>query len=301
MQRRSFLQQTTFAFGALTLGQQSLLKMFFEDPYKITMLRNDVGIFTERGGTIGFLLGKDEIVVVDSQFPEQSTHLIEALKKKSANPFSLLINTHHHGDHTAGNISFKGIAAHVLAHTYSKENQRRVAIEQKKEDQQLLPDRVYTDTWCENAGKEKICLNYFGAGHTNGDSLVHFQHADIVHMGDLVFNRRHPFIDRTAGANIHNWMEVLEKATKKYNKKTIFIYGHAADGYEVTGNREDLKAFCNYLEKLLAFAQREFKAGKSKEEFLKNTMIPGVTEWKGDGIQRPLTAAYEEVAEKAKA
>src|ERR1700741_5110528 len=74
MLRRSFIQNTALSFGALTFAQQNLLSSLFEDPWKITMLRNDVGIFTERGGTIAFLLTKKGIAVVDSQFEEQSKH-----------------------------------------------------------------------------------------------------------------------------------------------------------------------------------------------------------------------------------
>ena len=107
MQRRSFLKNSALTFGMLSLAQQKLLSTLFDDPWKITMLSDNIGIFTEKGGTIAFLLAKKEIVVVDSQFPEQSKHLIDELKKKTENPFKLLINTHHHGDHTAGNISFK--------------------------------------------------------------------------------------------------------------------------------------------------------------------------------------------------
>jgi glyoxylase-like metal-dependent hydrolase (beta-lactamase superfamily II) len=295
MQRRSFIQQSAMAFGALTLVQQNILSSLFEDPWKITMLRRDVGIFTERGGTIGFLLSKKGIVVVDSQFPEQAGHLIGELKKKSEQPIELLINTHHHGDHSAGNIAFKGIAAHVLAHANSKTNQERSAQQNKTEDKQLYPDRTFTTTWCEKIGSEKICLQYFGAAHTNGDSLIHFQHADIVHMGDLMFNRRHPFVDRGAGANIRSWISVLDKAVDTFNKKTIYIFGHAADGHQVTGNADDLKKFGDYLGRVLQFAEKEIKAGKSKEEILKNTSLPGETEWKGDGFQRPLQAAYEEL------
>ena len=82
MLRRSFIQNSAFAFGALTLAQQKLLTSFFDDPWKITMLTDNIGIFTEKGGTIAFLLGKNEIVVVDAQFPEQSQHLIDELKKR---------------------------------------------------------------------------------------------------------------------------------------------------------------------------------------------------------------------------
>ncbi len=295
MNRRSFIRSGVFAVGALTIAQHKVLAALQIDPWKITMLRKGVGIFTEKGGTIGFLIGKEDIVVVDTQFPDQSKHLIEELKKQSSNPFKLLINTHHHGDHSGGNIAFKGMVPHVLAHANSKANQERVAKEKKTEDQQLFPDQIFTDTWCEKMGKEEICLHYFGAGHTNGDSLVQFKKANVVHMGDLVFNRRHPFIDRTSGANIKSWIAVLDKAVQTFNKKTIYIFGHAVTGYEVSGSKADVLAFRNYLEKLLTFVGDQIKAGKTKEEILKATEIPGATEWKGDGIDRPLKAAYEEL------
>lgn len=298
MNRRSFIQNSAMVVGALTLSQQKLLAGFFDDPWKITMLRNDVGIFTERGGTIAFLLSKKGIVVVDSQFPDQSKHLIDELKKKSEQPFKLLINTHHHGDHSGGNIAFKGIAEHVLAHENSKKNQEAAAQKNKTEDKQLYPDQTFGTTWCEKVGKEKICLHYFGAGHTNGDALVHFQHANIVHMGDLLFNRRHPFVDRSAGANMNSWIKVLDKAVDTFDKKTMFVYGHSGTGYEVTGTSDDLKKFGDYLGRVLKFAEDEIKVGKTKEEILKNTALPGETEWKGDGFQRPLQAAYEELTAK---
>lgn len=295
MNRRSFIQNSSLVLGALTMSRQNIFSSMFDPTWKITMLRNDIGIFTERGGTIAFMLYKKGMVVVDAQFPDTAQHLIDELKKKSDEPFVKLINTHHHGDHTAGNISFKGVVEHVLAHENSLKNQKRVAEAQKSEDKQLFPDQTFTDTWCDKFGKEKICLYYFGKGHTDGDAMIHFEHANIVHMGDLVFNRRHPFVDRSAGANMKSWIEVLNKAVNKFDKKTLFVYGHALEGYDVTGNAEDLKKFGDYLGQVLQFAESEIKAGKTKEEFLKNTVIPGNTEWKGDGIQRPLQAAYEEL------
>ncbi len=295
MNRRKFLRSSVFTMGALTLAQQKILAALAIDPWKITMLRKGVGIFSEKGGTIGFLIGKDDLVVVDTQFPDQSKHLITELKKMSTNPFKLLINTHHHGDHTSGNIAFKDLVPHVLAHTNSKANQERVAKEKKTEADQLYPDQTFGDTWCEKVGKEEICLHYFGAAHTNGDSLVQFRKANVVHMGDLVFNRRHPFVDRSAGANIKNWITVLDKAVEKFNKKTIYIFGHAGTGFEVTGSKDDVIAFRNYLAAVLVFVAAEIKAGKTKADILKATEIPGAAEWKGDGIERPLGAAYDEL------
>lgn len=299
MQRRSFLRNTGLTIASLALLNKKTLASFLADPtWKIKMLTDDIGIFTEKGGTIAFYLSKDGPVVVDAQFPDSAGHLIDELKKKTENPFRLLINTHHHGDHTAGNIAFKDLVPHVLAHANSKKNQQNSAIKQKTEDKQLYPDQTYTDKWCEKIGKEEICLYYHGPGHTDGDSLVHFTKANIVHMGDLVFNRRHPYIDKSAGAMIDNWIKVLDKATSTFNKKTQYVCGHAGEGYDIQLKADDLKAFGDYLENVLKFTESEIKAGKSKEEILKATEIPGSPEWKGNGIERPLGAAYEELTSK---
>lgn len=295
MHRRKFIQQSVIAIGVLTLSEQSILQAMSVDPWKITMLTPGIGYFTERGGTIGFHISRDGITVVDAQFPDTAAHLVAELKKKSSQPFSLLINTHHHGDHTSGNIVFKDLVKHVLAHENSLANQKRVAAANNTEEKQLYPDSTFGKTWVEHAGKEKISLSYFGAGHTNGDAIIHFQHANIAHVGDLVFNRRHPYIDRSAGANIKSWINVLDQTKKSCDKKTTFICGHAAEGADVKGSHEMLSAFQEYLGNLLTFVEKEIKAGKSKEEILKTTEIPGSPEWKGDGIERPLTAAFEEL------
>lgn len=299
MQRRSFLKNTAVTLTALALfNQQTLASLLAEPAWKIKMLTDEIGMFTEKGGTILFMITKKGVVVVDSQFPDSVQHLIEEVKKKTNKPFRLLINTHHHGDHTGGNIAFKGMVEHVVAHANSKINQEAAAVKQKTEAKQLYPNETFTDTWTRKIGKEKIRLHYFGAGHTNGDCFVHFQHSNIVHTGDLVFNRRHPFIDKTAGADIANWVKVLDAATQKFDNKTIYISGHAGTGYETILKKDEILLFRDYLGNLLTFTDSALKAGKTKEEILKATEIPGSPEWKGDGIQRPLTAAIEELTKK---
>ncbi|HTS43721.1 MAG TPA: MBL fold metallo-hydrolase, partial [Puia sp.] len=241
MQRRTFLRNSSLTLGAISLFNQKTLAFFHQDnPWKMKMLRNDIGIFTEKGGTIAYLLSKKGIVVVDAEFPEQSQHLITELKKQSDKPFELLINTHHHGDHTAGNISFKGIVKDVAAHTNSLANQKNVAVAQKTEDKQLYPNITYGDSWTYKIGKEHIRTYYFGPAHTNGDSIIHFEHANIAHMGDLIFNRRWAFIDRSAGASTKNWITVLDKAINTFSNDTLFVFGHAFDPEKVTGNKDDL-------------------------------------------------------------
>lgn len=298
MQRRSFLRTTGITAGVLALSPKDLMAAFLQQPaYKIKMLRGDVGIFSEKGGTIGFYPTKEGFVVVDSQFPDSAKHLIDELKKTSDKPYKLLINTHHHGDHTGGNIAFKDNVEHVVGHVNCLANYKRVAEQSKSVDKQLFQDITFGDSWKQKAGKEKIRSYYFGPAHTNGDAIIHFEHANIAHMGDLLFNQIAPYIDRSAGANIKNWIEVLQKTRKTFDKDTIFIFGHAADPEKVTGNKEDLVAFEDYLQKLVAFVEGEVKSGKSRDEIIKNKEIPGIA-WKGSGAERSLSAAYDELTSK---
>ncbi len=299
MKRSSFIRNTGLTLGGISFLNTKSLAAFLSDPaYNIKMLTDSIGIFTEKGGTILFMLSKDGPVVVDAQFPDTAVHLIDEMKKKTDQPFRLLINTHHHGDHTAGNLAFKGLVPHVLAHANSKINQQRSAEKNKTEDKQLYPDQTYTEVWSEKIGKEEVTLHYFGAAHTNGDSFVQLKHADIVHTGDLVFNRRHPYVDKGAGANISSWIKVLEKGTSTFSKKTTYVCGHAGTGYDIIINADDIHAFRDYLGNVLKFVGEELKSGKTKDDILKATAIPGSPEWNGDGIDRPLKAAIEELTEQ---
>lgn len=298
--RRKFIQASALTGLGISLIHTNIFAGILQQevPYKMTPLRNNVGFFTERGGTIGWMISKDGLVVVDTQFPEQAQHLIEAIKKQSGRQIDLLINTHHHGDHTGGNIAFNGIIGKLVAHENSKKNQMRVAEANNAVAAQLYPDTLFAKEWSGKVGEETISLKYLGAAHTDGDALIHFENANIVHMGDLVFNRRYPYIDKTAGASVKNWIEVLGQAQKMYDKDTKFIFGHADNGSEVIGTKDDIKAFQSYLSRLLDQVGSDIKAGKTEEEIMKIQSINGADEWKGDGISRSLSAAYEELKEK---
>lgn len=297
MQRRNFIKKTAITAGLIGISTKEMLAAFLQQPaYKITMLRNDVGIFTEKGGTIAFYISKNGIAVIDAQFPDTSKHLIDELKKLQDKPIDFLINTHHHGDHTGGNISFKGIAQHVVGHENCLSNYQRVAAEQHTEDKQLFQDITFKDSWKTKVGKESIRAHYFGAGHTSGDALIHFEHANIVHVGDLMFNRVYPFIDKKAGASFTNWIKVLDKAQSTFDKDTLFVFGHGSNN-QVTGGKDDLKGLQNYISKLLEQVGAAIKQGKSKDEILQITSINDVGEWKDEFklIKANLEAAYTEL------
>src|SRR5258708_34688331 len=109
MERRNFLKTTTLTAASLMLMRNRSFASLLDDPaYQFKTLRNNVGMFAEKGGTIAWMINKEGIVVEDAEFPEQATHLIGLLRKQSDLPFEWLLNTNHHWNNTAAKICFNG-------------------------------------------------------------------------------------------------------------------------------------------------------------------------------------------------
>src|SRR5690606_40052313 len=96
---------------------------------------------------------------------------------------------------------------------------------------------------------EHIVGRHYGRAHTSGDIVITFERANVVHMGDLMFNRRHPVVDRAAGATMRNWMTVLDRTVEDHAADTVYIFGHANSEQPVTGGRDDLMVLRNYLDR----------------------------------------------------
>lgn len=234
-----------------------------------TVMRRNVGFFTGRGGTIGYLVNDTGVVVVDSQFPDSAALCLAGLNERSNNrPIDWLINTHHHGDHTAGNVAFTGSVGHVAAHVKAAEHMRQPPGRQAPATPQLYPDTTFETTFEQTIGDERVRAKHYGRAHTSGDAVITFVEANVAHMGDLMFNRRHPVVDRPAGATLAGWISVLEGAVADHTNDTAYIFGHAGTGMPVTGSRADLMHFRDYLTALLDYMKREVAAGKSESEIL---------------------------------
>lgn len=300
--RRDFFASSAAAAATAALargGFAPLLKQQAASPV-FTPIRRNVGYFTMRGGTIGFLVNPGAVAVVDSQFPPEAKACLDGLNQRSNNrPVDFLINTHHHGDHSAGNISFKGVAKKVVAHATAAEHMKAPPGQPAPTTEQLFPDTTFTETWSADAGDEKIRAKFYGRAHTSGDVVITFERANVAHMGDLMFNQRHPVVDRAAGATLRNWMKVLDAAVKDHASDTVYIFGHGNTGLPVTGSRGDLMKFIDYLGSLLMFVEAQVKAGKSRDEVLAmRDPLAGFETYGRFGqsnARDPLTCAYEEV------
>jgi cyclase len=297
--RRDFMTASSLALvGSAMRGVPS----FAQQPPapavpEFATLRRNIGTFTARGGTIGWLVSPDAVVVVDSQFADTAPLLLEGLKSRTPRKIDLLINTHHHGDHTGGNKVLQPAATKIVAHANVPGLQRKAAEANKSLDAQAFADTTFDKEWKQDIGNEVISAKYYGAAHTGGDVAVFFERANIVHMGDLMSHVRSPRADRPAGASVRNWIPVLENIVKDHSNDTIYIFGHSKPGEPVTGSRQDLMTLRNYLTAMVDFVQKGIAAGRSREEIIKAPAIPGFESWADAPVALP--AAYDELAAKS--
>ena len=302
--RREFLATSLAALVSAAFSRPGLARALFrpgQEPV-FTPIRRGVGYFTMRGGTIGYLVNDGGVVVVDTQFPEPAQEFLKGLASRSGDrPVDLLINTHYHGDHTGGNRVFRGVARRVVAHEKTAEHLRQPPGGGQAAEDQLFPDTTFSETWSADVGDERITARYYGRAHTSGDAVITFERANVVHMGDLMFHKRHPVVDRPAGATIRNWMTVLQRTVEAHDADTVYIFGHANTGYPVVGGAAELRNFRDYFEALLSFVERQVRAGRSRDEILAMPgPLPGFEAYGPFGRPNPrgaLVCAYEEVME----
>ena len=262
-------------------------------------VRGNVGTFTARGGTIGTLITPNALIVVDSQFADTAPLLLDGLKTRSQRKIDLLINSHHHGDHTGGNAVVRPAAAKIVAHAHAKALLEKAAAAPNANAALTtgLPDTTFDKEWRQDVGGEVVSARHYGPAHTGGDIVITFERANVVHMGDLMSHLRNPRADRPAGASIRNWIPVLENTVKDHGADTIYIFGHSKAGERVTGSRADLMALRDYFTAMLDYVQKGLSAGKSQDEIVKVQAIPKFESWEGTPVA--LEAAYQELTSRS--
>ncbi len=297
MTRKNFLKTGTILAGGMLIPSNKLLASMKELSSNFKMIRDNIGIYTERGGTMGFYADKDAMIVVDTEFPDSAKNFIDGIKKITDRKIDIVLNTHHHGDHTSGNIVFKDYTSMIVAHEKSKELQQKFYGNDPSKPQ-AYPNVTFADEWILDLGPEKIWAKHICSAHTGGDSIIHFQNSNVVHMGDLVFNRVYPYIDISGGASLNGWTKFLEKSLTMFDKDTLYIFGHSQNQDMCYGHANDLLVMKNYITALIDFVTSEIKTGKTKEQIAYASEIPGVKDVKEqrDGMRKMnLERAYEDL------
>jgi len=298
--RRGFIETTSLtALGAL-IGVPE--RLFAEEQGRFAEIRQGVGTFTAAGGTIGWLITPSTMIVVDSQMPQTAPACLSGLHRRSKAPIHALINTHHHRDHTGGNGVFKPVVKHIVAQDNVPRLQREAAERRGTEADQTYADVTFQASWKLDLGPEKIIATFRAPAHTGGDASIHFVKANVVHVGDLVFNRWFPFIDRPGGASIAGWIRALERLHQEHSDDTVFIFGHGNEKFGITGRRPDLLVQRDFFSALLEHVRKGLSAGKSQAEVTVAESLPGFPDHVSPGaflsLPKCLEVAYQELTAK---
>lgn len=312
MNRRTFLSRLTVAaaagafLGPVLRGQPSSepqRKKVALPATQFVPLRRNVGLFTGRGGTIGWLSSEKSLVAVDTQFPDTASLFLANLPGRGSRSLDAVINTHHHADHTSGNGTFKKAAKMIVGQRSLPIFQLRAAEVSNTLAQQVFADTLFDEVWRHDLGDEVVSVQYFGPAHTGSDSVVLFEKANVVHVGDLVFNRIYPVVDRFGGASVLNWVKVLETVARDYPADAIYVFGHGNSKFGVSGARADLLTMRDYFSALLSHVEKQIAAGKTKAEVASLENLDGFQDfWPAQGVKNRLPsnleAAYDELTAK---
>jgi len=174
-------------------------------------------------GNIVVLNGPDGLFLIDSMYAQMHDKIMAAITKISNQPIRYLVNTHLHGDHTAGNEAMAKLGAVIISH----ENMRRgMASAKNPPPAAALPAITYTDSMTLRFDGEEIYIFHPAPAHTDGDSIIYFRHANVMHVGDVPSSLRYPNIGVTDGGSVDGMIAAARQVMQIANPQTKIIPGH---------------------------------------------------------------------------
>jgi len=241
------------------------------------------------GGNTGVFITDSGVVVVDTKLANYGPLILDRIKKVTSKPVTLIINTHTHGDHTGSNNGFPA-TVDIVAHENTKANMMKMDAF-KGDNAKFLPKKTYSDKMSLLSGKDKIDLYYFGAGHTNGDTLVVYPALRVLQTGDLFAWKDAPFLDRSNGGSGVELPKTLSKALAGIKGVDTVIPGHSP-----VMPLAALQEYQRYTADLLSAAQEAIKAGKSVEDASKSINLTAkYKDYKSERQAAAVQAIYEEI------
>lgn len=224
---------TAFASLAFLAAPAFAQRDFSAVEVKIERIAPGVAVLFGAGGNIGLSYGADGNVIVDDQYAPLSEKIVAAIATVDPDPVRFVVNTHWHGDHTGGNEAMGNRGAVILAHTNVRtrmsSEQFIAALNDKvpASPAGALPVVTFEDGVTLHLNGDTLHVVHVADAHTDGDSLVHWQQANVLHMGDTFFNKvTLPFIDLSSGGSIDGLIAAADKGLAWSNEATRIIPGH---------------------------------------------------------------------------
>jgi cyclase len=249
-------------------------------------------LFVIKGGGAGntaVFVTANGVVLVDTKNPNWGQRIMDQVRSVTDKPVTTIINTHTHGDHTGSNEFFPA-SVEVVAQENTKANMEKMDAF-KGDKAQFLPDKTYKDKLTLFSGGDRIDLYYFGAGHTNGDSIVVFPALRVAHAGDLFARKATPLIDVNNGGSGVAYPETVKKAATSVKGVDEVITGH-----DVVLPWSALAEYGEFNLAFLDATKAAIKAGQSVDDAIAGFKMPDKFKDYGmTGVKDNVTKIYAEL------
>ncbi len=251
-------------------------------------LAGTVWMLTGSGGNMAVSAGDDAVFLVDDQYAPLAGKISAAIAKISPKPVRFVLNTHWHGDHVGGNESLGKAGTVIVAHDNAR---KRMATDQflemwrttvKPLPKDGLPVASFSADTTFHLNGEEIRAIHVPRAHTDGDVIVHFTASDVIHMGDVFWNRLYPLIDTGSGGSIDGMIAAVDRALALATPRTRIIPGHGP-----LGTREDLVAYRDMLATIARRIKAMIRDGRKLEEITASTVTAEFDEVWGKGFIPP--------------
>jgi cyclase len=265
--RREFLHAVLAGAVGSTFTYRAFAQQGTPPAITATKLASDLVVLSGDGGNVAIVIGADGLMMIDGGLPERSADLLKAIADLDGHKVTTLFNTHWHFDHVGCNEALGRMGTKIIAHeNVGKRLGMRVTVEAlNRTFDPLKPEGMPAETFTTGGnltfGRQRLEYTHFPVAHTDGDACVFFPALNVLHTGDLLFNRSYPLIDYSSGGWIGGMVSAAEALGKIGDAQTRIIPGHGP-----LATKSDLQAARDMLatthERLAAL----IKAGKSVEE-----------------------------------
>ncbi len=222
-----------------------------------------------QGGNIGVSVGEDGVLLIDDQFAPMHDKIVAAVGEITEQPVKMLLNTHWHGDHTGGNELFAAGGTLIVAHDNVRTRMNASHFssffrsERPPSPQAALPVVTFDSTVTLHINGLTIHVQHVPPAHTDGDAVVWFREANVVHLGDTFFNKLYPFIDIDSGGSIHGMIAAVDNALANIDAETKVIPGHGP-----LADRQALVQYRDMLHTVTGRIETQIRDGRSSQQII---------------------------------
>ena len=265
------MKKTLVALAAavLSVGAWAQQRNFDAVQIKTTKVADGIYMLEGEGGNIGVSAGEDGVFLIDDQFAPLTPKITAAVKAISDKPIRFLVNTHWHGDHVGGNENLGKAGVVIVAHdNVYKRMAVGGAIQLLKQNyapapKAALPVISFSETATFHLNGDDVTSVHLPPAHTDGDSLVRFHKANVIHTADVFAAYRYPFIDVESGGSVKGVLLAIDRMLPMIDDNTKVIPGHGG-----LSNKKDVLAYRRMMSTVVGRIEPMAKSGKTLQQVL---------------------------------